>query len=83
MDIAFLFGVWQEQWKYHDVNKELITQLQPHVVFPMHIRPGDEDEYFEPFKLTFDPMLEDGCVVLTNNIKGIFFHYIDGEIITN
>ncbi|MBA7565814.1 hypothetical protein ES708_07499 [subsurface metagenome] len=80
VDIAFLFGVWQEQWKYYRVNLELITRLQPKAVFPMHIRIGDENDYFEPFQATFQPKMLDGRVILTNNSKGISFYYKNGEI---
>lgn len=83
IDIAFLFGIWQEQWKYFNVNHELITQLKPAAVFPMHIRIGDEKEYFLPFKAKFDPMLDNGHVVLTNNIKGISLYYKNHIITKN
>jgi L-ascorbate metabolism protein UlaG (beta-lactamase superfamily) len=83
LDIAFLFCVWQEQWKYHYVNRELITQLQPKAAFPMHVRIGDEATYFEPFRSTYEPMMETGRIILTNNIKGISFYYKNGQIKQN
>lgn len=79
-DVAFLFCVWQEQWTYYWVNRELITRLQPKAVFPMHVRVGDEEDYFEPFQSTYQPMLTDGRVVLTHNVKGRSYYYKNGEI---
>ena len=80
VDLAFLSCVWQEQWTYHRVTLELITGLQPNAAFPMHVRVGDEATYFQPFRETFQPWMDDGRVVLTQNIKGISFYYKIGEI---
>ncbi|UCF04950.1 MAG: MBL fold metallo-hydrolase [bacterium] len=80
IDIAFLFCVWQAQWKYYRVNFELITRMQPKAAFPMHVRIGDEDDYFEPFRSTYEPMMQGGRVVLTYNTRGISFYYNRDQI---
>jgi len=82
IDLAFTSCVWQEQWEYSRLNLELITQLQPKAVFPMHVRVGDEDQYFTPFQDTYQSLLQEGQIILTNNKKGAKFLYKDGIIIT-
>jgi hypothetical protein len=81
IDLAFTSCVWQEQWTYYRINYELIMQFQPKAVFPMHVGVGDEDDYFGPFQETFQPLMTDGSVILTNNIKGTSYSYNDGQII--
>ncbi len=80
IDLAFTSCVWQEQWEYYRVNLELITQFQPKAVFPMHVRVGDEDQYFAPFRDTYQPKMKDGEIILTNNIKGAKYFYKNGVI---
>jgi L-ascorbate metabolism protein UlaG (beta-lactamase superfamily) len=82
IDLAFTSCVWQEQWEYSRINFELITQFQPMAVFPMHVRVGDEDQYFALFQNIYQSLLQEGQIILTNNTKGAKFLYKDGIIIT-
>ncbi|UCE07393.1 MAG: hypothetical protein JSW07_05010, partial [bacterium] len=80
IDLAFTSCVWQEQWEYSRLNLELITQFQPKAVFPMHVRVGDEDQYFAPFRDTYQSHLQEGQIILTNNRKGAKYFYKNGVI---
>ncbi|UCC79393.1 MAG: MBL fold metallo-hydrolase [Candidatus Zixiibacteriota bacterium] len=81
LDIAFVHPVWEEKWDYYWITLELINQMQPQAVFPMHVRVGDEEKYFKPFKSVYQPKMKSGEVVLTRNKKGAAYLYKDGEII--
>lgn len=83
IDIAFTSCVWQEEWKYYRVSSELISLFQPKSVFPMHVRTGDEEAYFNNFQKTFQPKMTEGDVVTTNNMRGISYLYRNGRIIEN
>jgi len=80
IDLAFIPPVWQEQWVYYRINLELITQFQPKAVFPMHVRVGDENQYFAPFRNTYQSHLQEGQIILTNNMKGAKYFYKNGII---
>ncbi len=80
IDLAFLPPVWEEKWAYGRMNSELIRLFQPQAVFPMHVRVGDEDQYFPPFEKAYQPRLEDGRVILTRNRKGAAYVYVDGVV---
>ena len=80
IDLAFTSCVWQSQWTYYDINQELITRFQPHALFPMHVGVGDEDDYFDPFMNAFQPLLDNGRIILTYNRKGPAYLYRNGQI---
>ena len=80
LDIAFMPPVWEEKWDYYWTTLELINQMQPKALFPMHVRMGDEEKYFDPFESVFQPKMKLGQVVLTWNKKGAAFYYIEGKI---
>jgi len=80
LDLAFVPPVWEEKWDYFRLTAALINQLKPKVIFPMHVRVGDEEKFFEPFKNTFQPKMEGGQVVLTMNEKGSAYLYDKGKI---
>jgi L-ascorbate metabolism protein UlaG (beta-lactamase superfamily) len=83
VDIAFVPPVWEEKWEYHHLNVELIGRLRPNALLPMHVRRGDEDKYFAPFRETFQPKMRGGSVVLTGNVKGAAFSYKSGVMTRN
>ena len=80
LDIAFTSCVWQEKWEYYWITLELVDQLKPEIVFPMHVGVGDEEEYFAPFLSTYRPRMKSGQIVLTGNEKGATYFYKDGRI---
>ncbi|MFC2136248.1 MBL fold metallo-hydrolase [Bacteroidota bacterium] len=80
VDLAFVPPVWEDRWEYYSINTELINQFQPRALFPMHVRVGDEENYFPQFEEVFQPMLENGSVVITNNFKGVNYTYNSGII---
>lgn len=81
IDLAFTSCVWEQQWEYYRINLELISQFQPNAVFPMHVRVGDEEQYFIPFRDTYQSHLQDGQIILSNNKKGAKYFYKNGIII--
>lgn len=80
VDLAFVPPFWEEKWTYGRMNSDFIRILRPAAAFPMHVRVGDEDQYFPAFEKAYAPFLEDGRVVLTRNIKGAVFVYKNGTI---
>jgi L-ascorbate metabolism protein UlaG (beta-lactamase superfamily) len=80
IDLAFLPPLWEEKWAYGRMNSELIRLFQPRAVFPMHVRAGDEAQYFPPFEEAFSPLLESGRIVLTHNRKGVTYVYEGGLV---
>lgn len=80
LDIAFMHPVWEEKWDYYWIILELIDKMQPEALFPMHVRVGDEEEYFAPFASTYGPRMKSGQIVLTGNEKGATYFYKDGRI---
>ncbi len=80
LDIAFMPPVWEEKWDYYWIILELINKMQPKALFPMHVRVGDEKEYFAPFMSTYGPRMKSGQIVLTGNEKGTTYFYKDGRI---
>lgn len=80
LDMAFVPPVWEEKWDYYRLTTALIDQLNPKAIFPMHVRVGDEEKFFEPFKKTFQPEMEEGRVVLTMNEKGAVYRYENEKI---
>ncbi len=81
IDIAFVSPVWNQGFLYYDITAKLIELFQPGAVFPMHIRVGDESQYFPQFRQAFEPRLEDGRVLITNNKKGARYVYDNGAVI--
>ncbi len=80
VDLAFVPPVWEEKWAYGRMNSALIRLFRPAAVFPMHVRVGDEEQYFPSFEKTYQPLLKEGRVVLTRNKKGAAYVYEGGTI---
>ena len=79
LDIAFVPPVWEEKWDYYRITLELVNQLRPKALFPMHIRVGDEEKFYEQFGNEFRHRMQSGQVVLTWNKKGTGYLYRKGK----
>jgi L-ascorbate metabolism protein UlaG (beta-lactamase superfamily) len=80
IDLAFVPPVWEKKWTYSRMVEELIRLFQPSALFPMHVRVGDEKQYFPAFEKAFESSLVGGRVALTNNKKGALFIYKNGSV---